>query len=170
MGKDLASIIAASRAVMEKSDDIVNTGKAITEGEEVEYTQKPPTSMSPAAVPKHVYEKNLANSKLPDSIKAIMEDTSYGMNVDMGVDLSGAAIETPQQKTPTSQRQVMTEIRQPINTNLVNLTESEVRAIVNDELTNFLATYFTKTLTENVQKDLLLELKKRQQKLKKRKK
>jgi hypothetical protein len=168
MGKDLASIIAASRAVMEKSDTITNSGKELKEEKDINYVQTPPAA-SPAAIPKHVYEEKLAKSKLPDSIKAIMEDTSYGMNVDMGVDLSGAIIDQPPQPAQR-QRRVVTEVKQPVNGNLVGLTENEVRAIVNDELTNFLATYFTKTLTENVQKDLLLELKKRQLRLKKKKK
>ena len=183
MGKNLAAIIAQSRAVMEKSDEIIGTDN----GSQSSQQRRPPASINeengetylteaevqskittgdrPTATPNisnTQYKEKLSQSNLPDSIKAIMNETSYGLDVDLGVDISGATIK-PQ--TPTRQPIMETQQSGP---NYQGLDESQIRAIVNDELTNFLATYFTKTLTENVQKDLIMELKKRQLKHKKK--
>ena len=170
----IADIIAKSAAIMEKSDQITNKGQLMEE-KEIEYTTQPkgtPPAAAPIQLTDESYQRKLENSNLPDSIKNIMGDTLYGTSVDMGVDLSGVPVRTPSARVAPITEQASTSrgsIKETSKSNGFNLSENQIRAIVNDELTNFLATYFTKTLTENVQKDLLLELKKRQMRLKKKK-
>lgn len=143
---------------MEKSDEISNKGK-LMEDKKIEYTSTPQGTPPPAInnISQPEYQNKLQSSGLPDSIKAIMGETTYGMSVDMGVDLSGVA-KKPIRETKQAPSVPQTHIEQPTST---QLSEAQIRTIINEELINFLSKYFTKTLTENIQKNLLVELKKR---------
>ena len=112
--------------------------------------------------------KNMSSSKMPDAIKQAMMESpieqlsspNHTFNLE---DVSTLVNEAPKQRRPKKTNQQ----KEIINTKkLVGLNETQVRGIVKEELFKFLTQYFTKGLTESVQRETIAEVK-RQMKRKK---
>ena len=106
--------------------------------------------------------RNMEKSKMPDAIKKAMMESpieqltspSHTFSLE---DVKGMVNEAP---VPTK-KQPKRAVNPSINTKeLVGLNENQVRKIVQEELLTVLAGYFTKSLTEQVQRKTIAEVKK----------
>lgn len=126
-------------------------------------TAAPTVPAGPTIVDGKPQYKNMATSKLPDAIKQAMMESpieqisspNHTFNLD---DVEGLVEKDPvyftnQKKTKP---QVVNEV---IDTKrLVGLNENQVRGIVQEEIIEFFAKYFTKTLTEDVHKKVMAQV------------
>jgi len=109
--------------------------------------------------------KNLEKSKMPEAIKKAMLENpipvpnspNYTFALEDVMDYEKDEKRVPPPKVP-QRKAALTENRMQQHEELVGLTESQVRDIVNDEMVNFLSKYFVKNLREETQKKVIQQL------------
>jgi hypothetical protein len=108
--------------------------------------------------------ERIAQSKMPEAIKRAMLENpipqatmGHTFSLDDVTDFAKDEKPLPFPKANPVKKAAM-----PISENriqgMVGLTEAEVRVIVKDEMIEFLTKYFTKSLTEDVQKKVIRQL------------
>lgn len=102
---------------------------------------------------KGVY-KNGDKSKLPDVIKKAMIENPIPQLVTPNHTFTLDDVSPLVENSPKP-RQIQKSIK---TSEMVGMSESQVRGIVQDEIIEFFAKYFTKTLTEDVQKKVIKEM------------
>ena len=187
--KALMAMLQGAKAVMDKVEDKsptkTNNGgeKSLPHEGNIEYLTEGQMANNPNATitqPKNmgvtgpkiidgkgVY-KNIENSKMPSAIKEAMlnnpieqlSSPSHTFTLDDVSEL----VNEGQQQVPTQTKRTL---KNPVNTEkLVGLNENQVRAIVKEELFEFLSEYFTKSLTEQVKRKTISDIKNRMKKKK----
>lgn len=115
---------------------------------------------APQMVSGQAHYPNLENSKMPEAIKKAMMESPIPQASMAGptftlndLDYEKDEKQVPPPVTPKTNRTQMNE-----STNLVGITENQIRTIVKDEMINFFTNYFAKTLAEDTQKKLIQQL------------
>ena len=171
----LKSILGGARQIMQKVESgDYETGhvdaRALTEdgvqGMMSEGVAPQRLQARPAAAPAaSITPERIAQSKMPDAIKRAMLENpipqaTMGTSFALEDVMDFAKDEKP--FAPRTPNPVRKQTTQPITENriqsMVGLNESEVRAIVKDEIIEFLTKYFTKSLTEDVQGKVIKQL------------
>jgi hypothetical protein len=170
MTPQMIALLAKSKQVMNKSladkpIPVNNVAPALSESYAVEntpmysesderelnysdYTSRPAT----IAPPENFSREHIMASKLPANIKEAMIKNPIA-RPSMGGTLSQEAIEAinPNARKATPQpRQIVSEgrITQPSNSDLITISRSELKEIMNETLVSFLKTNYEKSLTE----------------------
>ena len=181
---NLANLLKKSRSIMNK----VETGdyetgnvdsRLISEDrmkEAVDSRDEPPTRRIPKMKSDGtmnspvITEESIKKSKLPDAIKKLMLDKPIPQatftNTFSLEDVNGL-IDDEKYEKPLTNKGVVPK-KKAVQPNVIKetytqrtgdgLTEADIREIVNEQMIKFLSTYFTKSLTEQVEKKVINQL------------
>ena len=182
---NLAKVLKNARSIMHKVESgDYETGnvdsRLISEDrmkEAVESGEEPPTRRMPKMKEDGtmdtpvITEERIKKSKLPDSIKKLMLDKPIPQptftNTFSLEDVNGL-IDDEKYEKPLTNKGVVSKQKVSVKPNIIKetyrqstgdgLTEADVRKICNEQMIEFLATYFTKSLTEEVQRKVVNQL------------
>lgn len=156
---DFFAKLAVSKRIIDKHDEIPRadvSGNRPMRQPQRQQAPVPTPTPTPRTNTNQPSYKNLSTSKMPDFIKEAMVQNPI---IDQPVGSAFSMSDIPQEFMQ-QQHQNITETIQPnINPSaMVGLTESEVRDIVRDEMSNFFVDYFKETIKEQTEKNLIKDM------------